>query len=71
MDGLLLSRALARNQVAELGMAPEAVVDGGVVLDRAGRVVDGAAAPTLFEGELGGLAIQLEAEVAAGPDVVQ
>ena len=37
MDGLLLSRALARNQVAELGMAPEAV-DGGVVLDLPGRV---------------------------------
>ena len=36
MDGLLLSRALARNQVAEVGMVPEAV-DGSVVLDLPGR----------------------------------
>ena len=35
-------------------MAPDAV-NGGVVFGLPGRVVNGAAAPTVFEGEVGGV----------------
>ena len=51
---LLLPWRHTSNQVAELSVAPDAV-NSIVVFGLLGRLVDGAAAPPVFEGEIGGV----------------